>query len=114
VAFATKTQKKIFLSPPVSNLVGLRSLPKIVRMLIFTAEGPRSVDDRDVLAVYSDHRMGGYVSATLILSSGEEVSGMVLVAALDRLERELADHLLPPEADGRAERIVPQFGRASW
>jgi hypothetical protein len=40
--------------------------------------------------------MGGYVSATLILSSGEEVSGMVLTAALDRLERELADHLLPP------------------
>jgi hypothetical protein len=67
-------------------------------MLIFAAEGPHSVDDRDVIAVYSDHRMGGYVSATLILSSGEEVSGMVLTAALDRLEREIADHLLPPAA----------------
>jgi hypothetical protein len=51
-----------------------------------------------VIAVCSDHRIGGYVSAMLILSSGKEVSGMMLTAALDRLEREIADHLLPPAA----------------
>jgi hypothetical protein len=67
-------------------------------MLIFTAEGPHSVDDREVIAVCSDHRIGGYVSAMLILSSGEEVSGMMLTAALDQLEREIADHLLLPAA----------------
>jgi hypothetical protein len=39
------------------------------------------------MIVTSDHRRGGYVSARLILSSGEEVSGMVLTAALNRLER---------------------------
>jgi hypothetical protein len=29
-------------------------------MLIFTAEGPRSVDDRDVIAVYRENLVGGY------------------------------------------------------
>jgi hypothetical protein len=37
------------------------------RILIFTAEGPRSVDDRDVLFVYRDNTVGGYCNATLVM-----------------------------------------------
>jgi len=65
--------------------------PKMQHMLIFTAEGPRSIDDRDVIAVYRDSALGGYCNATVIMASGEEISGRVLVAAVDRIERELAD-----------------------
>ena len=67
-------------------------------MLLFTAEGPRSVDDRDVIAVYRDDAMGGYCQATLVLTSGEEVSGRALVADVKRVKRALADKLLPPAA----------------
>ena len=67
-------------------------------MLMFTDRGPRSVDERDVIAVYRDETMGGYCNATVVLESGEEISGRCLVAAVNRIERELADQLLPPEA----------------
>ena len=67
-------------------------------MLIFTAEGPRSVDDRDVLAVYRDEAIGGYCNATVILVGGREISGRCLVAAVNRIESEIAASLLPPEA----------------
>jgi hypothetical protein len=67
-------------------------------MLMFTDRGPRSVDERDVLAIYRGEQMGGYVGATLVLASGDEVSGCCLVAAIDRIESELANSLLPPEA----------------
>ena len=60
-------------------------------MLLFTCEGPRSVDERDVIAVYRDAAMGSYCNATMILGGGEEISGRVLVAAIDRIEREIAN-----------------------
>ena len=58
---------------------------KYAGMLMFTAEGPRSVDDRDVIAVYRDHAVGGYCQATVIMASGAEISGRVLVAAIDKI-----------------------------
>jgi hypothetical protein len=75
-----------------------RSLSKLCAMLMFTAEGPRSIDDRDVIAVYRENALGGYCNATVVLIGGEEVSGRCLVAAIDRIEREIADSLLPPAA----------------
>ena len=63
-------------------------------MLIFTAEGPRSIDDHDVIAVYRVHTLGGYCPCTLVLNTGAEVTGMALSPALDKLERSL----LPPAA----------------
>jgi hypothetical protein len=60
-------------------------------MLIFSDRGPISVDDRDVIAVYRDSALDSYCHATIITASGEEISGRVLVAAVDRIERELAD-----------------------
>jgi hypothetical protein len=42
--------------------------------------------------------LGGYCHATIIMASDDEISGRVLVAAIDCLERELAEGLLPPEA----------------
>jgi hypothetical protein len=92
-AMATTTrhqQEKGFVSPP--------KRPKIGPMLIFTAGGPLSVDERDVIAVYRNDALGGYCNATVIMASGEEISGCALVAAIDRIEREIADHLWPPEA----------------
>ena len=71
---------------------------KIHCMLIFTAEGPRSLDERDVLAVYRDEAMGGYCNATVIMVGGKEISGRCLVTAVNRIENEIANALLPPEA----------------
>ena len=67
-------------------------------MLLFTAEGPRSIDDRDVLAVYRDAAIGGYCDATVIMVGGKEISGRCLVVPINRIERGIANHLLPPEA----------------
>ena len=67
-------------------------------MLLYTAEGPRSIDDRDVIAVYRDAAMGGYCNATVIMVGGKEISGRCLVAAINRIESEIADQLFPPEA----------------
>jgi hypothetical protein len=66
-------------------------------MLIFTAEGPRSFDDRDVLAVYVGGGDGRYTFATLIMDDGTEIAGAIANDALARLEGELAD-MLPPAA----------------
>jgi hypothetical protein len=80
------------------TLAPLTDHHKYYGMLIFTAEGPRSIDERDVIAVYCGDALGGYCSATLVLASGEEISGHCLVAAINRIENEIADQLLPPEA----------------
>ena len=72
--------------------------PKLASMLMFTASGSRSIDDRDVIAVYRDSVFGGYCDATVILIGGEEISGRCLVAAIDKIEREIADSLMPPAA----------------
>ena len=69
--------------------------PKMQRMLIFTAEGRRSVDERDVIAVYRGGGDGRYTFCTLALHGGTEISGAVLNAAIDRIEREIAE---APEA----------------
>ena len=65
-------------------------------MLLYTPE-PRSIDERDVLAVYRDGAVGGYCNATVIMVGGEEVSWRSLAAAVNHIESELADQLLPPE-----------------
>ena len=63
-------------------------------MLMFTCEGPRSADDRDVVHVYRGQMLNRYAEATLIMAKGEKVSGLALVAALDALEAKL--DLTPP------------------
>jgi flavin reductase (DIM6/NTAB) family NADH-FMN oxidoreductase RutF len=68
------------------------------RMLIFTAEGPRSVDDRDVLHVYRGQTLNRFSEVTLVMANGEEVSGLVLVKALAALEARIADDAPPPMA----------------
>jgi hypothetical protein len=81
-----------------ANLAPMTDNHEIQHMLLFTDRGQRSIDDRDVIAVYRDEALGGYCSAVLVLASGEEISGRCLVAAVNRIERDLADQLLPPEA----------------
>ena len=56
-------------------------------MLLFTCEGPRSIDERDVIYVYRAETMGRYCSATIVLADGRELSGLALVTALDALPR---------------------------
>lgn len=57
-------------------------------MQIYTADGPRSVDDRDVVFVYRNEADGWfYVAVTLCMSSGSEISGRVRIASLDALDR---------------------------
>jgi hypothetical protein len=72
--------------------------PKIHGMLLFTCEGPCSVDDRDVLHVYRGQTLNRFAEVTLVMANGEEVSGLVLVKALAALEARLANDAPPPIA----------------
>jgi hypothetical protein len=67
-------------------------------MLLFTAQGPRSVDDRDVIAVYRGGSDARYTHCTLILHYGSEISGAISNDALRALEARLADDAPPPIA----------------
>jgi hypothetical protein len=62
-------------------------------MLLFTAEGPRSIDERDVIAVYRDSSVGAYCNVTVIMLGGEEISGRAVAALISTLDDE---HPLPP------------------
>jgi hypothetical protein len=63
-----------------------------VAMLIFTPEGPRAVEEADVLALYRGKSGDkSYQTATLCMASGEEVAGFVLKAALNHLEATIDD-----------------------
>jgi hypothetical protein len=66
-------------------------------MLIFTPEGPRTIDERNVRAVYRGGSDRRYTFATLVMGDGTEVAGAVAKGALARLEGNLAD-MLPPAA----------------
>ena len=72
-------------------------------MLIFTAEGPRSVNDRDVTTVFPGGGDGRYTFATLVMADGTEVEGAVANAALARLEGVFVNSL-PPAAQAHADR----------
>jgi hypothetical protein len=66
-------------------------------MLLFTCEGPRNIDERDVIHVYRGDRVGRYTEATVVAGS-TEVSGLMLTPALDALMAKLDDKPLPPIA----------------
>jgi hypothetical protein len=55
-------------------------------MLIFTAEGRKSIDDRDVIAVYPGGGDGRYFYAVFMMDDGTEVSGAVEHGALPRIQ----------------------------
>ena len=66
-------------------------------MIVFSAEGVRSIDPAKIVAVYRGGGDGRYTHCTLVLHGGTEVSGAVLDEAIDRIECELAE-ALPPAA----------------
>lgn len=66
-------------------------------MLMFTAEGPRSIDERDAIAVYRGGSDGRYTFATLVMVDGTEIAGAVANEALARFEADLVV-VLPPAA----------------
>ena len=68
-------------------------------MVIFTSEGPRSIDASVVLAVYRGGGDGRYTHCTTVMRDGSEISGAVANAALDALQAQLDDSApLPPIA----------------
>ena len=67
-------------------------------MVIFSAEGPVSVDPRDVLAIFRGGSDGRYTHCVLVLSGGREIAGALANAALASLEARLAEDVSPPEA----------------
>ena len=87
---------------------------EIQHMLMFTDRGPRSIDDRDVIAVYRDDALGGYCNATLIMVGGEEISGRCLVAAINRIESEIADSAGPARAAAVGVRYLPDVTCYRW
>ena len=46
-------------------------------MLLFTCQGPRSFDARDVLHVYRGEKLGRYVQVTAVLANGDQASGLM-------------------------------------
>ena len=65
-------------------------------MLIFAAEGPRSIDPADVIAIYCCGG-DGYTHCTLVLLVGTEVCGAISNDSLATLESRLGDDTpLPP------------------
>jgi hypothetical protein len=76
---------------PGRRSLALRPMP------ILTAEGPRSVDDGDVIAVYPGGSDASYMFATLVMADGTEIAGAIASDALARLKTDLAD-CLPPAA----------------
>jgi hypothetical protein len=68
-------------------------------MLIFSDRGPVSVDERDVIACYSEYpNAARQCAVTLVLSSGVEISGFAHAAAVSALQAKLADVTPPPMA----------------
>ena len=66
-------------------------------MLIFTAEGPRSIDPADVIAIYCGGGDGRYTHCTLVLLVGTVVYGAISNDSLATLESRLGDDTpLPP------------------
>ncbi len=65
-------------------------------MVIFTAEGPRSIDPGDILAVYSGDMAGGFTNCVVVLIGGTELGGAISNDALVALEARLADEAPPP------------------
>ena len=50
-------------------------------MVIFTSEGPRSIDASVVLAVYRGGGDGRYTHCTTVMRDGSEISGAILDGA---------------------------------
>jgi hypothetical protein len=77
--------------------VSPRATPKIHRVLIFTAEGPRSINPTDVIAIYCGGGDGRYMHCTLVLLVGTQVSGAISNDSLATLNSRLSDDTpLPP------------------
>lgn len=81
-------------------------------MLLFTCEGPRSIDERDVIYVYRAETMGRYCSATIVLADGRELSGLALVAALDAStgEARAAANRRMSGRRSKQRKLAPGFG----
>ncbi len=67
----------------------------MLHMVVFSCEGVRSVDDRDVLYVFREPSMTSsrWCQVTLVMSNGVEISGRALTEAVGALQTKLAEHL---------------------
>jgi hypothetical protein len=65
-------------------------------MIVFSCEGMRSIDERDVIACYSEQPTRRWCDVTVILVDGREISGRAATQAVRALEALLNE--LPPAA----------------
>ena len=66
----------------------------MLHMVVFSCEGVRSVDDRDVLYVFRDASVTSrWCQVTLVMANGVEISGRALTEAVAALQTKLAEHL---------------------
>jgi hypothetical protein len=52
---------------------------------VYTAEGPRSVDERDIRQVCMGDNLGRYCLITAVLADGKEITGLMLAEAFKPL-----------------------------
>lgn len=76
------------------TLAAIAMRPQIRRMVVFSCEGVRSVDDRDVLYVFREPSITSrWCHVTLVMANGEEISGRAIAEAVSALQTKLAEHL---------------------
>jgi len=65
-------------------------------MIVFSCEGMRSIDERDVIACSSEQPTRRWCNVTVTLADGREISGRAATQAVRTLEAMLNE--LPPAA----------------
>jgi hypothetical protein len=63
------------------------------RMVVFSCEGFRSVDDRDYVFREPSGIASRWCQVTLAMANGEEISGRAMSEAVSALQTKLAEHL---------------------
>ena len=54
-------------------------------LLVYTAEGPKSVDERDIRQVCMGDKLGRYCLITAALADGKDITGLMLAEAFKQL-----------------------------
>jgi hypothetical protein len=54
-------------------------------LLVYTAEGARSLDERDIRQVCMGDKLGRYCLITVVLADGKDITGLILAEAFKQL-----------------------------
>ena len=67
-------------------------------MVVFSCEGVRSIDERDVIACYTECPIGVWCDVTVVMADGREISGRAMAQEVRALEAKLAGAPRSPAA----------------